>query len=81
MTRKFICRYLRATLAKHLPLHEIIFSLNMYQSIPKPKTYTVQSKTQVKCPWVCWGAGGGGGMGGFGIDWYIYYPIINYWLT
>ena len=30
----------------------------MYQSILKPKTYTVY-------------AGGGGGMGGFGIDWYI----------
>ena len=40
----------------------------MYQSIPKPKTYTVQSKTQVKCPGY---AGGGGGMGGFGIDWCI----------
>lgn len=38
----------------------------MYQSIPKPKTYTVQSKTQVKCPGYA-----GVGMGGFGIDCYI----------
>ena len=44
----------------------------MYQSIPKPKTYTGQSKTQVKCPGYAGGrGGGGGGMGGFGIDWYI----------
>ena len=32
----------------------------MYQSILKPKTYTVYA-----------GGGGGEGMGGFGIDWYI----------
>ena len=34
----------------------------MYQSILKPKTYTVYAGG---------GGGGGEGMGGFGIDWYI----------
>ena len=33
----------------------------MYQSILKPKTYSVYAG----------GGGGGEGMGGFGIDWYI----------
>ena len=35
----------------------------MYQSILKPKTYTVYAGGGV--------GGGGEGMGGFGIDWYI----------